>query len=124
MLKRQLAWAFVLSFTIIIVLLLSYGCDFFPNDEDAPSNVVRIRDNSFDPPVINVDAGQRIEWRHEGSNPHTVTSGSPVSDPGSIFDSGNLNGGSDFSFTFTNRGDFAYFCRIHGASMTGLVRVR
>lgn len=111
-------------YTIIIILTLSYGCDYFDNDDDVPDNVVRIRDNSFDPPVLTIDAGENVEWRQEGNSIHTVTSGSPTENPGTVFDSGSLNSGAAFTFSFSARGDYIYFCRIHGTSMTGLIQVR
>lgn len=54
--------------------------------------------------------------------PHTVTGGAPGA-PSGAFDSGNLNPGQNFQYTFKTPGTFAYFCRIHGASMTGVVIV-
>ncbi len=55
------------------------------------------------------------------SFPHTVTA-----DDGS-FDSGTLNGGQSFSYTFEQPGEYPYYCALHGApggvGMAGTVTV-
>lgn len=109
--------------TIIVVLFLHSSCDF-NNDNPSDSNLIRIRDNSFDPPVLSVTVGRIVAWQHEGSNPHTVTSGSPTMSPGALFDSGTLSNGNGFTFTFSEAGNFPYFCKIHGAMMSGTIQVR
>jgi plastocyanin len=101
------------------------ACDFLNDDtNDGSSNEIRIRDNSFDPPVLTVGLGRTVAWRNEGQNPHTVTSGAPGSNPGALFDSGTLNPPGGFTFTFNETGNYPYFCRIHGSSMSGTIQVR
>jgi plastocyanin len=109
--------------TIFVILLSFISCDF-NNDDPGDSNLIRIRDNSFDPPVLSVAVGRVVAWRHEGSNPHTVTSGSPTMSPGTMFDSGTLRNGDGFTFTFSEAGNYPYFCKIHGAMMSGTIQVR
>lgn len=116
--------SYYILLTIFLVFALS-GCDFLNNDDDNPdSNLIRIRDNNFDPPVLTVTVGRTVAWRNEGSNPHTVTSGSPTSSPGALFDSGTLNNAGGFTFIFRETGNYQYFCRIHGAMMSGTIQVR
>jgi manganese oxidase len=108
--------------TIVVVLLLSCGgLDEIPGPP--PPNTVLVRDNFFDPPVIQVVVGRVVVWRHSGNNNHTVTSGNPAS-AGTLFDSGTLQSGGLFTFIFSRPGSYPYFCRIHGASMTGVIQVR
>ena len=40
------------------------------------------------------------------------------------FDSGDLNAGTRFSFTFTQPGEFAYVCSYHPRQMTGKIIVQ
>lgn len=108
---------------MIIAAIVFPSCDF-TNDNPSDTNLIRIRDNSFDPPVLSVAVGRIVAWRHEGNNPHTVTSGTPTQDPGSLFDSGNLNNGNGFTFTFNQAGTYQYFCRIHGTMMSGTIQVQ
>jgi plastocyanin len=70
---------------------------------------------------IEVPVGTTVTWTNDDSTRHTVTSGADDTDDG-VFDSGNLEAGETFSFTFDEAGEFAYFCDIH-PTMTGVVGV-
>ena len=107
----------------IVVMILGCGEDNSTGPQLSPNSVI-IRDNLFDPPVITVVLGRTVVWRHQGSTSHTVTSGTPTSNPGTIFDSGILTAGEGFQFTPTNTGTYSYFCRVHGTAMTGTINVR
>ena len=85
--------SYYIILTTIIALFLTSSCKFNNDDNPADSNLIQIRDNSFDPPVLSVVVGRAVAWRHEGSSPHTVTSGSPTQSPGTRFDSGTLRNG-------------------------------
>jgi plastocyanin len=82
---------------------------------------IGIRDNQFSPGELTITAGTTVSWQHEGSFPHTVTA-----DDGQ-FDSGNLEGGDSYSFTFDEPGEYPYHCQYHGnpggAGMSGLIIV-
>lgn len=86
--------------------------------------MVSLKNLAFSPNAITVRVGTTVTWMNDetGAVPHTVTSGSPNA-PSGMFDSGTLNPGQSFQFTFSTPGTFPYFCRIHGASMTGVVTV-
>ncbi len=84
---------------------------------------VSLRNIAYNPKSIMVHVGTKVTWTNNDSGiPHTVTSGTPGA-PSGTFDSGTLNSGNNFQFTFNTTGTFAYFCRIHGAAMTGTVTV-
>ncbi len=77
----------------------------------------------YNPKSITVHAGTAVKWTNNDSGiVHTVTSGTPGA-PSGTFDSGNLNSGQTFQFTFSSPGTFSYYCRIHGAIMTGTITV-
>src|SRR5262249_5670425 len=61
---------------------------------------------------ITVPAGTMVVWTDNGSNPHTVTSGT-VGAPSGLFDSGTLSAGSKFSFHFTKAGPLHDFFQVH-----------
>lgn len=78
---------------------------------------------------LTLQAGTTVVWTNRDSVQHTVTSGSP-SDPdaGSLFDSGSNQAdwvvqGETYSFTFNQAGMFPYYCRVHGAAMSGTITV-
>ena len=88
--------------------------------------MVNIQNFAFNPGTITVRVGQQVVWVNNDSAPHTSTSGSCSGNtctPAPGWDSGTLNPGQSFAFTFTTAGTFTYFCRIHGASMQGTVVV-
>jgi plastocyanin len=108
----------------LLALAVFVSCSSSDNPMTPAPNTVSIRDNSFNPPTINVVVGRVVVWRNDGNSSHTVTSGSPTSHPGAVFDSGTLGRNAGFQFTFTQPGQYPYFCRIHGAGMSGMVVVQ
>lgn len=77
---------------------------------------ITIADFAFQNGDMTVSAGTTITWTNEDGAAHTVTA------EGGAFDSGNLNSGDSFSFTFEEPGTYNYFCQYHG-SMTGTITV-
>ena len=66
---------------------------------------VGISDFQFDQASLTVAPGTTVVWTNGGVAPHTVT--------GDFGDSGILDPGATFEFTFTEAGTFAYVCAIH-----------
>ncbi len=83
------------------------------------TNTVTIKNFEFMPKEIKVKAGTKVTWTNKDSSAHTATSddGAPAK-----FDSGNLDQGKSFSFTFDKAGTYKYHCSIH-VSMHGTVVV-
>ncbi len=86
---------------------------------------ISIAGNDFVEGSLTIQVGDKVVWTHEdGAIPHSVTAG------GGTFDSGACPGNtcmsefanSEFSFTFTEAGEFPYHCRVHG-SMTDTITV-
>ena len=77
---------------------------------------VSIANFAFNPGAISTPAGGTVTWRNGDATAHTVTA-----DDGQ-FDSGTLNPGASFSWTFSTPGSVAYHCQIH-PSMQGSVMV-
>jgi plastocyanin len=80
---------------------------------------VSIKNLEFDPIAITVKSGTSVTWTNEDAVPHTVTSKTPSP---VAFDSGTMQQGSTFTYTFTQTGSYPYFCTIH-TFMTGTVIV-
>jgi plastocyanin len=78
---------------------------------------VEIKDYAFTPPTLTVPAGTTVTWTNNDAVPHTAT----ASD--ASFDSGNLNPGQSYSFTFATPGSYPYACQYH-AGMTGTIVVQ
>ena len=71
----------------------------------------------FQPATVTINVGDTVTWRNTDNVPHTSTSDDEV------WDSGNLNQGEEFSFTFEEAGTYGYFCAYH-PGMEGTVVVR
>jgi predicted lipoprotein with Yx(FWY)xxD motif len=78
-----------------------------PMASPATGAAVTIQGFAFDPPQLSVAVGTTVTWTNRDSVAHTVTG-----DQGE-FDSGHLDPGKTFSFTFSQPGTFAYHCTIH-----------
>jgi len=71
------------------------------------------------PNPITITSGSSITWTNTDTIAHTSTS----TDAGAAFDSGSIAAGAKFSFTFQNKGTFAYHCTFH-AGMVGTIVVQ
>jgi plastocyanin len=87
-----------------------------PKAKQDNQQTVTIQDFRFSPVELTVQPGTTVTWVNEGDAPHTVTA-----DDGS-FDSGRLQPGQSFSYTFQGQGTVAYHCEIH-RQMTASVTV-
>ncbi len=85
-------------------------------EQRLPETNVEIKNYAFKPSEINVRPSEEITWTNNDSVPHTVTA-----DDGS-FDSGRLDLGGSYNYTFKDKSSFKYHCNYH-ASMHGEVTV-
>jgi plastocyanin len=69
---------------------------------------VEMEDFQFVPKLLVVRAGTTVKFANKDRAVHTATSDTDV------FDSGTLNKGEEFSFTFTQPGEYPYYCTLHG----------
>ncbi|MFQ5781505.1 MAG: plastocyanin/azurin family copper-binding protein [Nitrosopumilus sp.] len=72
--------------------------------------------------IVEILVGDTISWENADTAAHTVTSGTVIEGPDDIFDSGLFGPGKSFSYTFTEIGDYPYYCLVH-PWMTGTVIV-
>lgn len=88
--------------------------------QTANTGVVNIYMQSHDvfaPNDVTISTGTTVRWTNQDEEQHTSTS-----DTG-VWNSGALNGGQSFDYTFLTPGDYHYTCLIHGAEMSGWVHV-
>jgi len=78
-----------------------------PAPAAAASQAIQITDSAFGTAALTVQVGDTVTWTNADDRPHTVTS------QDGAFDSGNLDEGGTFSFTFTAAGTYAYLCEYH-----------
>jgi nitrite reductase (NO-forming) len=77
--------------------------------------------DSYQPNPAQVSVGSTVTWTNDDAQPHTATSGENVTPDGN-FDSGIMAPAATFEHTFTEAGEFPYFCLLH-PNMIGTVSV-
>ena len=125
---RKLIWIIFAALIIIplqsIVLAESSYDINIPSgsaDKDSPFHWSSEKDGDTSG-FIEIIVNDTIFWRNGDTSPHTVTSGIPLDGPDGIFDSGMIDPGGFFVQTFTEVGNFPYYCTLH-PWRTGLVSV-
>jgi len=78
--------------------------------------LVLIKDFAFSPNVVSIPVGGSVTFKNLDSAAHTAT------DSQGAFDSGNLDTGKSFTFTFKKAGIYKYVCTYH-ASMKATIAV-
>jgi plastocyanin len=120
-----------------VLVALGAGCssddatDRGAIESSGDANSITIQLIAFKPTQIVVPVGATVTWRQGDVATHTVTSGrveqsggTATATPDGRFDSGNITKGQQFQFTFSDPGQFAFYCAIHPATMTGVVTVQ
>lgn len=87
------------------------------NANTAPTNVA-IANMAFSPANITIKKNTTVTWTNNDSVAHTVTENDGQDGP----NSGGIDSGSNYSFTYGTVGTFKYHCAIH-PNMTGTVTV-
>ncbi|MDQ3727778.1 MAG: plastocyanin/azurin family copper-binding protein, partial [Thermoproteota archaeon] len=77
--------------------------------------------DAYQPNPVQVSVGSTVTWTNNDSQPHTATSGENAT-PDGRFDSGIMAPAATFDHTFTEAGEFPYFCLLH-PNMVGTVSV-
>lgn len=91
----------------------------------AASRTVTITGRSYSPERVSIVIGDTVGWVNETNQRHSVSATSDSESKGERFDSNPncdtgflfnrcLRPGESYSHTFTTRGTFTYYCRIHG----------
>jgi plastocyanin len=81
----------------------------------AEDTKVTIDNFTFSPAELTVKVGTTVTWSNHDDIPHTVVSAGK-------FRSKAMDTDGTFSFTFTEAGEYKYFCSLH-PHMTGVVKV-
>jgi plastocyanin len=84
---------------------------------------VYMRGDAFTPAHIQVVLGTTVTWTNRDIVPHNVSLSPVVISSSENWESKLLYPGQSFSYTFTSRGTFPYYCQEHPFEMTGTVIV-
>lgn len=77
--------------------------------------LVLIKDFAFVPATVSIPVGGSVTFKNLDQAAHTAT------DPKGSFDSGNLDTGKSFTYTFTKAGTFKYVCSYHPSMKATIV---
>jgi plastocyanin len=105
----------------ILTAALCFGAAGSIAGENWPGARITVKLFQFQPARLEVKAGTTVTWVNEDDIGHTITSGAPDNKDGR-FDMRLAGKGATFSFTFAQRGTYAYFCNRHN-SMMGEIHV-
>ncbi|MFN2615083.1 MAG: plastocyanin/azurin family copper-binding protein [Actinomycetota bacterium] len=102
----------------VVVASLALACT--ASFAGATQRHVSIKNFSFNPVDLSVKVGNTVVWSNDeaAATVHTATS-----NDGHTFDSGALNPGDSYPFTFTRAGSYPYFCSAHPQTMKGTITV-
>jgi len=87
---------------------------------------------AFTPDTVRIEVGETVRWKNNSVIVHTVTADEEeatmdksvrLPDGAEPFDSGNLEAGETFEYTFETPGRYRYFCVPHEAAMRATVIV-
>lgn len=73
----------------------------------APGAIVHMRDFTFDPETVTIQAGQSVEWINDDAVFHSATADDKS------WDSREIDGGRTWTHVFEKAGTYAYFCDDH-----------
>lgn len=112
---------------LLVIAVLISGCTTTTTTQPAPTQTpvtttptpvsVDIRGYTFVPGTVGISKGTTVTWTNDDGVPHTVTSISGA------FDSGPIDPGKTYSYTFNQAGTFEYSCTIHPSIPHGNVVV-
>ncbi len=83
---------------------------------DKPAATVNMNGSTFAPESVTITEGQSVQFINDDEMAHTVTA------TDKSFDSGNIDKGHSWTYTFKKAGTYVYGCSYH-AWMHGTVKV-
>jgi plastocyanin len=135
-LSRYLVGLGVLGIVGVLAVAGFVGVRLSSASASTPPIVVKMIDMpaTYEPAKLTIKVGETVEWKNVGSSVHDASSDpstainpTEVSNPPGAkpFDSGFLQPGQSYTYTFTVPGTYKYICAPHETSgMTGEVTVR
>lgn len=135
-LPRYLIGLGLLGALVVLAIAAFVGVRLTSASASTPPIVVKMIDMpaTYQPAKLTIKVGETVEWKnvgnsvhHASSDPSTAVNPAEVSNPPGAkpFDSGFLQPGQTFTYTFTVPGTYKYICAPHETSrMLGEVTVK
>ena len=114
-----------LALTCAATVLAAFLCIAFPGSSsvgaaDSPAAaasaapvIVHTKDFAYKPLEVTIPAGTTVTFINDDDPAHTVTSVTNGDDKKPLFDSGNMDKGQKWSYTFKKPGTYQYVCAYH-----------
>lgn len=117
---------YVVLIPCCILILISSGCDFFPNPQQKDISIVfqssDLGDSAFSPNPAIVHFGGTVVWKNNDKLTHSIVGDAKQGI--CAFKSDGIAPRGTFKKTFSKRVTCAYYCGIHGKAMRGKIIVR
>jgi len=113
---RKLSKRITILAVLITLLFVFFFTGCTQQETNVGKNTVSIESFSFKPNSLTISTGITVTWINNDNVDHTVTAEG-------IFDSGVLDKGETFEYTFNESGTYNYTCTIH-PSMSGTIIVQ
>ncbi len=97
-------------------LFLFFCCIFFNSckkeQKVSPGeNEIWLEYKAFNPSQLTIAAGTTVVFTNKDNASHTAT------ESANLFDSGIIKSGMTYSYTFTNKGTYYFYCNYHSANV-------
>ena len=108
---------------VLVMLLLFFVVNFMGNNnqKNTTSNnneiVITMENTTYNPNDLEIEAGTTVIWENNDNITHTVSSNNNQQ-----LNSGDLEQGDSYQYTFENTGTYNYYCQYH-SSMQGQIVV-
>ena len=106
---------------LILIVLTLFACQSEPTLVEPAAPGIGVGITSDECPNVIVNVGYQVAWTNQDRNEHIVRASS--SEGNVLFESGTLQSGDSFTYTFIEPGTYTYVCTADG-SMTGTVTVQ
>jgi plastocyanin len=116
MIRKKIIYGILLFMGIVLVTLSCSKNNGYGSNSNNNPPTIYMKGSVFSNANLQINQGTMVVWKNDDSTVHTVTAG------GNAFDSGDIQPGGSFSYTFNIIGTFAYHDK-HNSSMSGVVVV-
>jgi len=128
MIKKRIYSVQVSLFLITLILGIGLFYGFTKNQNKITNinnkpTIIIMRNLAFVPNTKTIKANTIVTWINKDVAIHNVHSGTPQH-PTPIIVSKNLSRGQKFSYKFTKKGTYKYYCTIHSSIMQATIIVK
>lgn len=98
---------------VVVIILVFAGLTFSCKKQDPGTpgeNEIFLEYKTFRPTQLSVTKGTTVTFINKDNANHTVTSTT------NLFDSGKIESGSSFTYTFNDAGIFYFYCNYHSSN--------